>query len=182
MNGHQSIKTSETEWLALVSQRSQNIPLSEYYLLSWIYKITTLYNTINLISTQNSPGLLGFFKFNSNVYTLLQLGTTQYISKTYRTLQSLTILPGSVQFFSSCVPLGDAINLLFLHSPDTVLLSGTADSWPILNKKALCPLASFFSCIIPGGLHVATNKKHGQTIRMQMRQNPRCDWSRCQHT
>lgn len=92
----------------------------------------------NLISTQSSPDLLRFLKFNTNVYTSLQLDydkTTQYISRAYKTLQSFPILPGSVQFFSSCVPLGDAINLLFLHIPDTMLLSGPADSWPILIKK-----------------------------------------------
>lgn len=43
-------------------------------------------------------------------------------------------MAGSVQF-SSCVPLGDAINLLFLHIPDTMLLSGIAESWPALESR-----------------------------------------------
>lgn len=179
MNNHQRNKTTEIKLSALVSQWSQNIPLTKHYLLPLTHKIMSLCSTINLISTQSSPGLLGFCKFNAGVYTSLQLGhdkTTQYISRVYRTLQSFPILPGSVQF-SSCVPLGDDINLLFFHIPDTMLLSGIADSWPILNKKTLCPLAQIFSCIIPTGLHVPTIKEHGQTIRMQMGQNPRCDWS-----
>lgn len=132
-----------------------------------------LYSTINLISTQNSPA---FFVWHFYVYPniSLQLGhdsTTQYISKAYKTSQSFPILPGSVQFFSSCVPLGDAINLLFLHISDRTRLSAIVDSRPILNRKRLCPLSLVFSCIILTGLYAHTSEEHGQTMNMWMQQN-----------
>lgn len=173
MNNHHRTKLQKLNCWHYLTMTLKML-LSEHYRLPLIHKIMSLRNTINLISTQNSVGLLGFLKFNTDVYTSLQLGHDKYISRVYRTLQSIPILPGSVQF-SSCVPLGDAINLLFLHIPDTMLLSATADSWPIVNKNTLCPLAPIFFCIIPVGLHVPTNKEHGQTIRMQTGQNPRCD-------
>lgn len=84
---------------------------------------------------------------------------------------SFPILPGSVQFFSSCVPLGDAINFLFLHISDKTRLSTIVDSGPVLNRKWLCLLSLIFSCIILTGLYAPIHEEHGQTTSTQRQQN-----------